>query len=62
MADDAGRITWHDPDPRAVFDLERLTIPSRLARYVRANGFAFRQRTDLFQQQHDDEGNDGHGE
>ncbi|MBK6541235.1 MAG: leucyl/phenylalanyl-tRNA--protein transferase [Flavobacteriales bacterium] len=42
MADDAGRITWHDPDPRAVFDLERLTIPSRLARYVRANGFAFR--------------------
>jgi len=42
MADEIGRITWHDPDPRAVFPLTSLTMPSRLARYVRANGYKVR--------------------
>ncbi|MBK8340016.1 MAG: leucyl/phenylalanyl-tRNA--protein transferase [Flavobacteriales bacterium] len=41
MAEPAGSTAWHDPDPRAIFDLGRLTMPSRLARFVRTNGYVF---------------------
>lgn len=41
MSDGTGRISWYDPDPRAIFPLERLSTPSRLARYVRNQGFEF---------------------
>ncbi|MBK7754012.1 MAG: leucyl/phenylalanyl-tRNA--protein transferase [Flavobacteriales bacterium] len=41
MADDAGRITWHDPDPRAVLiGAPHYSFPTRPIRA--GNGFAFR--------------------
>ncbi len=39
MAHADGELYWHDPDPRAVFPLERLRPDARLARRMRNGGF-----------------------
>ena len=35
MGDDAGVITWHDPDPRAIFPLEIIIPNARFRRFLR---------------------------
>jgi leucyl/phenylalanyl-tRNA--protein transferase len=42
MAHGDGRISWYDPDPRAVIPLEAFHVPRRLARTVRNGGFEVR--------------------
>jgi leucyl/phenylalanyl-tRNA---protein transferase len=39
MAHDDGELHWHDPDPRAVFPLERLRPNARLRSFIRAHGY-----------------------
>ncbi len=39
MAHDDGLLYWHNPDPRAIFDLQRLRPNTRLARTMRNGGF-----------------------
>lgn len=39
MCHDDGDLYWHDPDPRAVFDLERLRPNARAERAFRSAGF-----------------------
>ncbi|HQW85794.1 MAG TPA: leucyl/phenylalanyl-tRNA--protein transferase [Flavobacteriales bacterium] len=39
MAHADGELYWHDPDPRAVFDLDALRPNARLARLMRNAGF-----------------------
>ena len=39
MADEAGMIQWHDPDPRAVFPLATTRPNARLRRLLRKSGF-----------------------
>lgn len=40
MADEAGMIQWHNPDPRAVFPLEATRPNARLRRFLRHSGFS----------------------
>lgn len=37
-----GAIQWHSPDPRCVLPLDRLHVPSRIARYCRSGRFELR--------------------
>lgn len=45
MADDAGRILWYDPDPRAILPLERFHASRRLLKTVRSGRFDVRADT-----------------
>jgi leucyl/phenylalanyl-tRNA--protein transferase len=45
MADEAGRISWYDPDPRGVLPLDGFRVPQRLARTVRQGRFEVRVDT-----------------
>ena len=40
MAHDDGQLYWHDPDPRAVFDLTSLVPDARTARHLRSGRFS----------------------
>ncbi len=43
MAETSGRISWYDPDPRAIIPLdEHFHVPRRLARTVRSGRFEIR--------------------
>lgn len=39
MGERGGRISWHSPDPRCIFDLEQFHTPKRLARTYRKGVF-----------------------
>lgn len=39
MVHDDGELYWHDPDPRAVFRLDRTRPNSRLRSYIRSHGY-----------------------
>ena len=39
MAHEDGQLYWHDPDPRAVFPLERLLPNARLQTFIRSSGY-----------------------
>ncbi len=39
MTHEDGEMYWHDPDPRAVFDLDTLAPNARLKRFFRNNGY-----------------------
>ncbi len=39
MAHDDGQLYWHDPDPRAVFPLERLIPNARLRTFIHSHGY-----------------------
>ena len=39
MTHEDGEMYWHDPDPRAVFDLEKLRPNTRLRRFFKNNGY-----------------------
>jgi leucyl/phenylalanyl-tRNA--protein transferase len=41
MCHDDGMIYWHDPDPRAIFPLERVAPNARLRRLLRSGHFTF---------------------
>ncbi len=41
MAHEDGALYWHDPDPRAVFPLERITANARALRAFRQAGFTY---------------------
>lgn len=41
MCHDDGELYWHDPDPRAVFELERLQPNARARRAFRQAGFTY---------------------
>jgi leucyl/phenylalanyl-tRNA--protein transferase len=45
MADEEGRISWYDPDPRAIIPLDAFHVPRRLARTVRSGRFEIRVDT-----------------
>jgi len=45
MADDRGRVSWYDPDPRGVFPLDAFHVPRRLARTVAQGRFEVRVDT-----------------
>lgn len=38
MADEAGEVHWHDPDPRAILPLEKAVPNARLRRSIRNTG------------------------
>ena len=42
MADEAGHVSWYDPDPRGVLPLDGFRVPQRLARTVRQGRFEVR--------------------
>ena len=39
MTHDDGELYWHDPDPRAVFPLERTRPNARLRSFIRSHGY-----------------------
>lgn len=39
MVHDDGDLYWHDPDPRAVFPLDRIRPNARLRSYIRTHGY-----------------------
>ena len=39
MGERGGRISWHSPDPRCIFDLDDFHTPKRLARTIRQGNF-----------------------
>ncbi len=47
MADDAGRLHWYDPDPRAILPLDRFRAPRRLLKTVRSARFEVRTDTNF---------------
>jgi leucyl/phenylalanyl-tRNA--protein transferase len=47
MADEAGRIDWYQPDPRAVFPLDTFHVPKSLAKTVRQGRFDMRVNADF---------------
>jgi leucyl/phenylalanyl-tRNA--protein transferase len=42
MADGRGRISWYDPDPRAILPLEGFHVPRKLRKTLRAGPFEVR--------------------
>lgn len=41
MVHEDGELYWHDPDPRAVFPLDRLRPNARLRTFIRSHGYRF---------------------
>ena len=48
MAHQDGSIYWYDPDPRAIFPLDKLHISRRLARTIRRGYFDIRFNYDFY--------------
>jgi len=42
MADDEGKIYWHNPDPRAVVPLNNIKVPRSLKQFFKKNDVTFR--------------------
>lgn len=47
MADDGGKIFWHNPDPRAIVPLNHVKIPRSLKQYFKKNDIEFRIDSDF---------------
>ena len=47
MADDEGKILWHNPDPRAIVPLNSIKVPRSLKQYFRKNDIEFRIDSDF---------------
>jgi leucyl/phenylalanyl-tRNA---protein transferase len=41
MMHEDGELRWHDPDPRAIFPLDRIAPNARLRTFIRSNGYRF---------------------
>ncbi|MFH1052118.1 MAG: leucyl/phenylalanyl-tRNA--protein transferase [bacterium] len=47
MADDQGKILWHNPDPRAIVPLNSIKVPRSLKQFFKKNDIEFRVDSDF---------------
>jgi leucyl/phenylalanyl-tRNA---protein transferase len=47
MADNDGKIFWHNPDPRAIVPLNNIKVPRSLKQYFKKNNIEFRVDSDF---------------